>query len=134
MDRTGWCIFIIDDDESVRRALRRLVLSIGLAVESFATAEEFLEAPAEPVPSCLILDIHLPGISGLDLQRRLSDEGRRIPVVFITAHADPSVCDLALPLGTVALLHKPFEEQHLLDALAKALNDPLKGGRWHGTA
>jgi len=114
-------IFIIDDDASVRRALRRLIRSVGLNVVTFATAEEFLQSPEQPVPDCLILDVHLPGLSGFELQERLTAEGRSIPIVFITAYADDPAGARAVPAGTVAFLKKPFEEQSLLDAVARAL-------------
>jgi FixJ family two-component response regulator len=114
-------ICIIDDDESVRRALGRLIRSVGLSVEIFATAEEFLEAPEPPVPRCLILDVHLPGLSGLELQERLKAEGRVIPVVFITAYREDQVRQQALAAGAIAFLEKPFAEQQLLDALDQAV-------------
>jgi FixJ family two-component response regulator len=118
MTRAGETIVLIDDDESVRRALGRLIRSVGLCVETFGTAEEFLRSPA--APGCLVLDVHLPGLSGLDLQRRLADEGRCVPIVFITAYADEQARDAALRAGAVAFLRKPFEEQALLEALGRA--------------
>ena len=121
MPETRQTIFIIDDDESVRRALRRLMASVGLKVETFATAEEFLQAPARPAPGCLILDVHLPGLSGLDLQKRLKAEGRSLHIVFITAYGEDQVRELAMRGGAIAFLQKPFEEQALLDAVGRAL-------------
>jgi FixJ family two-component response regulator len=118
---TQQTIFIIDDDDSVRRALRRLIRSVGLNVSTFATAEEFLQAPQELAPDCLILDVHLPGLSGLELQERLLTEGRGVPIVFITAYAGEEGGERALRAGAVAFLEKPFEEQALLDAVARAL-------------
>jgi len=118
---TRQTIFIIDDDESVRRALRRLIRSVGLNVVTFATAEEFLQSPHQPAPDCLILDVHLPGLSGLELQERLTAEGRHVPIVFITAYAEDQMGEGALQAGAVAFLEKPFEEQLLLDAIARAL-------------
>jgi FixJ family two-component response regulator len=114
-------VFIIDDDESVRRALRRLLRSVGIHAEVCATAEEFLEVAPEPTPGCLILDVHLPGASGLDLQERLLAEGRRIPIVFITAYPEEPSRQRALHAGAIAFLAKPFEEQSVLTALATAL-------------
>src|ERR1700736_4606496 len=114
MARTGQTIAIIDDDESVRRALRRLVQSAGWCVATFATAEEFLEAPEQPAPAGLILDVHLPGLSGLELQQRLTADGRSVPIVFITAYADEQTRAEALRGGAIAILAKPFEEQLLL--------------------
>jgi FixJ family two-component response regulator len=118
-------VLIIDDDESVRRALRRLVRSVGLKAESHATAEEFLRAPEKPAPGCLVLDVHLPGLSGLELQQYLATKGRRIPIVFITAYVEENIRERALRAGAVAFLYKPFEEQALLDAIAIALRGPL---------
>jgi FixJ family two-component response regulator len=121
MSRTGQTISVIDDDESVRRALRRLLRSVGWNVESFATAEEFLQSPGQPAPRCLVLDVHLPGMSGLELQKQLQAEGRAVAVVFITAYADDQMRELALGEGAIALLQKPFEEQSLLDAVDQAV-------------
>jgi FixJ family two-component response regulator len=119
---TGQTIFIIDDDESVRRAVRRLIRSVGLNVETCATAEEFLQAPEQPAPGCLILDVHLPGLSGLELQQRLKAEGRPIPTVFITAYANDQVRKQALQAGAIAFLEKPFEERCLLEAVKRAVS------------
>jgi FixJ family two-component response regulator len=121
MSRTGQTVFIIDDDESVRRALTRLMRSAGLVAESFATAEEFLRRAGGPTPDCLILDVHLPGLSGLELQERLTAGGRDVPVVFITAYAEEAAREQAMRAGAIAFLAKPFEEQALLDAVAIAL-------------
>jgi len=118
---TGQKVVIIDDDESVRKALRRLLRSAGASPETFATAEEFLDAAAQPAPACLILDVHLPGLSGLELQKRLTAEGRCVPVVFITAYGDGRMRDLALRAGAIAFLQKPFEERLLLDAVVRAM-------------
>jgi FixJ family two-component response regulator len=120
MSRTERTIVIIDDDESVRKALRRLVRSAGWRVVTFATAEEFLAAPEQPAPAGLILDVHLPGLSGLELQQRLTAAGRSIPIVFITAYADEPTRAEALRGGAVAFLAKPFEDQALLDAIKQA--------------
>lgn len=122
MPETLQTICIIEDDESVRRALRRLMRSVGFGVEAFATAEEFLQAFAQTPPCCLILDVHLPGLSGLELQRRLRAEGRSVPVVVITAYADDKVRVQALQDGAIAFLQKPFEELSLLQAVFAAAN------------
>ena len=121
MSPTQQTIAIIDDDASVRRALRRLIRAVGLNAETFATAEEFLQAPLQPAPDCLILDVHLPGLSGFELQERLAAEGRGVPIVFITAFADDRVRGLARQGSAIAFLEKPFEEQSLLDAVTRAL-------------
>jgi FixJ family two-component response regulator len=111
-------ICIIEDDESVRRALRRLIRSIGMDVEAFASAEEFLESIEEILPSCLILDVNLPGLNGLELQRRLQAEGRKIPFVVITAYANEKLREQAFEAGAIAFLPKPFEELTLLQAVS----------------
>jgi FixJ family two-component response regulator len=103
----------------VRRALGRLIRSVGLNAQTFATAEEFLR-DGPPRPACLVLDLHLPGLSGPDLRQRLADEGRAVPVVFITAYPDEQSEEAALRDGAVAYLRKPFEERCLLEALKKA--------------
>jgi FixJ family two-component response regulator len=121
MSRNKQTIFIIDDDESVRRALSRLIRSVGLRAESCATAEEFLESDEQPAPACLILDVHLPGLSGLEFQTRLKAEGRCVPIVFITAYGDDATREQALQGGAIDFLPKPFEERALLDAVARAL-------------
>ncbi len=121
MPSTPQTIVLIDDDESVRRALRRSLRSVGRNVEAFATAEEFLQAGTPTLPDCLVLDVHLPGLSGLELQQRFKAEGRSIPIVFITAYEDEQTRELALQEGAIAFLQKPFEEQALLAAVARAL-------------
>jgi FixJ family two-component response regulator len=122
MSQTPRTVCIIEDDESVRRALRRLMRSVGLEAEAFASAEEFLLAAGSPAPACLILDLHLPGLSGLELQARLKANGRDIPVVFITAYGDQHVREQALRAGALAFLEKPFAEQCLLAAVRRALH------------
>jgi FixJ family two-component response regulator len=121
MSRARQTVTIIDDDASVRRALARLLRSVGLSAATFASAEEYLQTLPEPAPGCLILDVHLPGLSGLELYERLKVEGRCLPVVFITAYETDRLRQLALAAGAVAFLPKPFEEQALLDAVARAL-------------
>ena len=93
----------------------------GLSAETCATAEEFLRSPGRCRAGCLILDVHLPGLSGLELQKRLNDEGRNVPVVFITSYADDQERELALQSGAVAFLQKPFEERLLLEAVGRSL-------------
>src|SRR5262249_5280720 len=113
-------IVIIDDDDSVRRALRRLIRSADLKAATFGAREEFLGAD-HPAPGCLILDVHLPGLSGLELQERLTAEGRKLPIVFISAYAEEQVRRSALDNGAIAFLYKPFEDQLLLDAVYRAV-------------
>jgi FixJ family two-component response regulator len=114
-------VFIVDDDGGVRRAIQDLVESVGLRAESFATGQEFLNSKRTPDPSCLVLDVRLPQISGLDLQRNLADAGMQIPIIFITAHGDIPMSVRALKSGAVEFLTKPFRDQDLLDAIHQAL-------------
>ena len=122
MAGTGQTVVIIDDDDSVRRALCRLLRSVGLTTAPFATAEEFLQTPPQPAPGCLVLDVHLPGLGGLELHERLKAEGPCPPVVFITAYGNDRMPKLALSRGAIAFLTKPFEEKALLDAVAGAMH------------
>jgi FixJ family two-component response regulator len=114
-------VFVIDDDTSLREALSSLIRSVGLNVEVFETAREFLVRPRPDVPSCLVLDVRLPGQSGLDLQRELLSIGRRIPVIFISGHGDIPMTVRAMKDGAVEFLPKPFREQDLLDAIRLGL-------------
>jgi FixJ family two-component response regulator len=114
-------VFIIDDDQGMRQAIQDLVESVGLRAESFATGEEFLEKPRTAHPSCLVLDVRLPQMSGLDFQRKLAELGVLIPIIFITAHGDIPMSVKALKSGAVEFLTKPFRDQDLLDAIQQAL-------------
>ncbi len=114
-------VFVIDDDPSVRRAIRRLIGSVGLQVELFGSAKEFLRGERLDAPSCLVLDIRLPGISGLDFQRGLAEANIHIPIIFITAHGDIPMTVRAMKAGAVEFLTKPFRDQDLLDAIHVAL-------------
>ena len=114
-------VFVVDDDPSVRRAIKRLVESVGLQVELFGSAQEFLRSQRPGAPSCLVLDIRLPGISGLDFQRQLAEANTLIPIVFITAHGDIPMTVRAMKAGAVEFLTKPFRDQDLLDAIQLAL-------------
>ncbi len=114
-------VFVVDDDPSVRRAIKRLVESAGWHAEIFGSAHEFLQAKRPDVPSCLILDIRLRGVSGLDFQRRLVEAGIYVPVIFITAHGDIPMSVQAMKAGAVEFLPKPFRDQDLLDAIQVAL-------------
>jgi RNA polymerase sigma factor (sigma-70 family) len=115
-------VFVVDDDASVRRAIKRLISSVGPRVEVFGSAQEFLAATVPDVPSCLVVDIRLPGISGLDFQRRLTESNIHIPIVFITAHGDIPMTVRAMKAGAVEFLTKPFRDQDLLDAIQLALS------------
>jgi FixJ family two-component response regulator len=115
-------VFVVDDDPSVRRAIKRLVGSVGLQVELFGSAQEFMGSKHPDAPSCLVLDIRLPGISGLDFQPQLAEAGIRIPIIFITAHGDIPMTVRAMKAGAVEFLTKPFRDQDLLDAIQVALD------------
>jgi FixJ family two-component response regulator len=114
-------VFVVDDDPSVRSAIKRLIGSMGLQVELFGSAQEFLASKLPNVPSCLVLDIRLPGISGLTLQRQLAEANVQIPIIFITAHSDVPMTVRAMKAGAVEFLTKPFRDQDLLDAIHLAL-------------
>ena len=114
-------VFIIDDDGGMRQAIQDLVESVGLRAESFTTGEEFLREQRTSDPSCLVLDVRLPQMSGLDFQRMLADVGIQIPIIFITAHGDIPMSVRALKSGAVEFLTKPFRNQDLLDAIQQAL-------------
>ena len=115
-------VFIVDDDAGVRHAIEDLLESVGVRSESFASAQEFLSSKREDGPSCLILDVRLPGISGLDLQHELKRARMNIPIVFISAHADIPMTVRAMKLGAVEFLTKPFRDQDLIDAVQRSLN------------
>ena len=114
-------IFVVDDDASVRDAISNLLESVGLRGETFASADEFLSAPRPEAPSCLILDVKLPGRNGLEVQEELESIGIRIPIVFITAHGDVPMTSRAMKAGAVDFLAKPFQKKDLLDAVHQAL-------------
>jgi FixJ family two-component response regulator len=115
------CVFVVEDDPSMRNALKNLLRSVGLETQLFASAQEFLDADRPDLPSCLILDVRLPGLSGLDLQRELSAANIHIPIIFITAHGDIPMSVRAMKAGAVEFLTKPFRDQDLLDAIQHSL-------------
>jgi FixJ family two-component response regulator len=114
-------VFIIDDDRGVRQSIQDLVESVGLHAESFATTQDFLGSQRADGPSCLVLDVRLPGMSGLDFQRNLAEKGIHIPVIFVTGHGDIPMTVHAMKSGAVEFLTKPFRDQDLLDAIQQAL-------------
>jgi len=114
-------VFVVDDDASVRESLSDLLLSIGLRVETFASAAEFLQSKLPDAAGCLVLDVRLPGLSGLDFQAELASAGIRIPIVFMTGHGDIPMTVRAMKAGAVEFLTKPFREQDMLDAIQAAL-------------
>jgi len=121
MTETPSMVFVVDDDASIRKALDSLIRSVGLTVQLFGSAQEFLQAKPTDVPSCLILDIRLPGISGLDFQRKLAESNIFIPIIFITGHGDIRTSVRAMKAGAVEFLTKPWHEQDLLDAIHVAI-------------
>src|SRR5215475_11373458 len=114
-------VFIVDDDAPMRESLQNLLRSVGLRVEAFASAQEFLHHTRPDVPSCLVLDVRLPGISGLELQQRLAEGDMAMPIIFITGHGDIPMTVQAMKAGAVEFLSKPFRDQALLDAIQQAL-------------
>jgi len=118
-------VFIIDDDRGMRQAIQDLVESVGLRAQAFATGQEFLNNQRTSEPSCLILDVRLPQMSGLDFQRQLAETGVQIPIIFITAHGDIPMSVRALKSGAVEFLTKPFRDQDLLDAIQQALQGDI---------
>jgi len=121
MIETTPTVFVVDDDPSVGRAIKRLVESVGLQVAHFGSAQEFLRSERPDAPSCLVLDVRLPGVSGLDFQHELAEANIRIPIVFVTAHGDIQMTVRAMKAGAVEFLTKPFRDQDLLDAVQVAL-------------
>ena len=114
-------VFVVDDDASIRAAVKSLLKSVGLRSESFGSTEEFVSAVRPDTPSCLVLDVRLPGMSGLDFQAELENRGVRIPIIFITAHGDIPMTSRAMKAGAVEFLPKPFQKRELLDAIHQAL-------------
>jgi len=126
MKRPESRVFIVEDDPSMRNALKNLLRSVGLDCQLYTSAQEFLDAEKPEVPSCLILDVRLPGMSGLDLQKELRKEDIQIPVIFITAHGDIPMSVRAMKAGAVEFLPKPFRDQDLLDAIQMSLMQDRK--------
>jgi RNA polymerase sigma factor (sigma-70 family) len=119
---TAPIVFVVDDDPSVRSSLKFLLSTVGLQVESFDSADAFLHKKAADAPSCLVLDVRLPGLSGLDFQRELAARNARIPIIFLTGHGDIPMSVRAMKAGAVEFLTKPFRDQDLLDAVRIALD------------
>ena len=115
-------VFVVDDDPAVREAIRSLIASVGLRVETFKTAQEFLSTTRSDGPGCLVLDVRLPGLSGLDLQQELARTGLPIPIIFMTGHGDVPMSVQAMKAGAVEFLTKPFRDQQLLDAIRQAID------------
>jgi len=126
MTETEAVVFIVDDDAPMRQSLKNLLRSIGLRAELFASAQEFLQSKRPDLPGCLVLDVRLPGLSGLDLQRRTAEAGIDIPIIFITGYGDIPMSVRAMKAGAVEFLTKPFRDQDLLDAIQQALERDRK--------
>ena len=120
-------VFVIDDDASMRDAVSRLLNAVGLTVQTFASAREFLGGKLPDVPGCAVLDVRLPGLSGLDLQREMVERGIHIPVIFITGHGDIPMSVQAMKAGAVEFLTKPFRDQDLLDAVRSGIQLDRQG-------
>jgi FixJ family two-component response regulator len=118
----GSTVFVIDDDDLVRTAIQGMLKSVGLRSETFGTPQEFLRSKRPEGPCCLVLDVRLPGVNGLDFQRELADAGVHIPIIFITGHGDIPMSVKAMKSGAVEFLTKPFRDQDLLDAIHQALD------------
>lgn len=116
-------VLIVDDDDRMRAAMQRLLKTVGLRSESFATPQEFLRHKLPDTPICLVLDVRLPGMSGLDLQQKLNEAGAQLPIIFITSHGDIPMTVKAMKSGAVEFLTKPFRDQDLIDAIQQALKN-----------
>jgi len=121
----------VDDDPSVREGLSSLIRSAGLQIETFVSAQEFLDRPVAEAPSCLVLDLQLPGLSGLDLQKKMAEAGLEIPIVFLTGHGDIPASVQAMKAGAVEFLTKPFDEQDLLRAIQEAVERDRRNRQHH---
>ena len=133
MTNNQFIVMIVDDNESIRRAARRLIKSYGFPVETFASAEDFLSSGRLHETACLVLDVQMPGLNGLELQSRLITDGHQVPIIFITAFNDENARAQALKAGALGYLVKPFEEAHLLTAINVALRRQEIGRQSPGT-
>jgi len=120
-------VFVVDDDPSIREALNSLIRSVKLRVETFSSAQEFLRHDRPDAPACLVLDVRLPGLDGLELQQQLIRAGVHLPIIFITGHGDIPMSVRAMKAGAVEFLTKPFREQHLLRAIEQAIERDREG-------
>ncbi|WDQ18875.1 response regulator transcription factor [Rhodopirellula sp. P2] len=125
-------VYIVDDDESVRKAKARLLKSVGLQVELFGSAREFLDHQRSDVPGCLLLDVRMPGLSGLDMQQRLKETQQDLPIVFMSAHGDIPMSVRAIKAGATDFLPKPVDDQKLLDAVGQAIDQNILSRRSNG--
>lgn len=114
-------VFVVDDDESICRSLRRLIKSLGFHVRTFTSGNDFLNQGCQNMPGCILLDVRMPDIGGLELQQRLNDSGCKIPVIFMSAHQDTDSREKAFQAGAIEFLQKPFEDQLLVETIRSAL-------------
>ena len=131
MQQSDAIVAIVDDDPSVRKGLERLIRSLGWNAETFASAQEFLDRPRTEAPSCIVLDLQLPGLSGLDLQKRMSEAGLETPIVFLTGHGNIPASVKAMKAGAVEFLTKPVDEEELLKAIQEALERDRRTRQQH---
>jgi len=131
MQQSDAIVAIVDDDPSVRKGLERLIRSLGWNAETFASAQEFLDRPRAEAPSCLVLDLQLPGLSGLDLQKRMSEAGLETPIVFLTGHGNIPASVKAMKAGAVEFLTKPVDEEELLKAIQEAIERDRRTRQQH---
>jgi FixJ family two-component response regulator len=122
MTETEAIVFVIDDDRAVREAIKSLIRSVGMRVQTFVSAQEFLAGQRPDAPACLVLDVRMPGLSGLDLQLELARANIHIPIIFITGHGDIPMSVQAMKAGALEFLTKPFRDQDLLDAIKQAID------------
>src|ERR1700754_3663672 len=121
MKKADQLVFVVDDDPSMRTAIKELIEAVGLSCQTFESGQEFLETKLPDIPSCLVLDVRLPGISGLNLQRELTERSIHIPIIFITGHGDIPTSVRAIKAGATEFLTKPFRDEELLAAIHQAL-------------
>ena len=129
MNAKASTVFVVDDDKAVRKGLRILMKSVGLAVETFASAREFLDAYDPDRPGCLVLDVRMPGMSGLELQARLAEQAIEIPIIFLSAHGDVPMAVRAVKMGALDFIEKPFRHQVLLDLIQQAIEKDAQDRR-----
>ena len=122
MTKIDSIVYVIDDDPSIREAISSLIRSVGMSVQAFGSAKEFLASTRPNAPACLVLDVRMPGLSGLELQRELTEAGINIPIIFITGHGDIPMSVRAMKAGAMEFLTKPFRDQDLLDAIEQAID------------
>src|SRR5208337_5185374 len=121
MSDTGALVYVVDDDPSAREGVARLIRSAGLMTKTFASGEEFLAAPRPKIPSCLVLDVNLPGVNGLDLQQELEKSGSQVPIVFLTGHGDIPMAVRAVRAGAANFLTKPVDDEELLNTIRQCI-------------